>query len=300
MLLIKDFLKDIKLEENTKNRLEFIWEEIEEFLEKFRKYPEESQKIFLQDYLIKEVANSSKIENAMYSFDAIRLYDDLLYNRKIDKEVLKNVNMSVRYKDQIIEQEKYINYYSNMSYSEYLENEKYNLEGNYRKTMAWIGPDNDIEKAVHVAPKPEEIEEYMEDFFNYCNNEDYIDNEELNDPIVKAVLLHVIFIKIHPFANGNGRTARILLNNHLRDEINKKYNLEYPYPPINLSMSFDLSKSTYNEKQNAIIYKDGVDNNEAINSWVKYNIIAISEQLYYLDERLDEYSDMFTNDEKIK
>ena len=85
-----------------------------------------------------------------------------------------------------------------------------------------------------------------------------------------------------------------------KKEICKKYNLDYPYPPINLSMSFDLSKSTYNEKQNAIIYKDGVDNNEAINSWIKYNIIAISEQLYYLDERLNEYSDMFTNDEKIK
>jgi Fic family protein len=31
-------------------------------------------------------------------------------------------------------------------------------------------------------------------------------------PVVRATLLHGEFVKIHPFIDGNGRTARLLLN----------------------------------------------------------------------------------------
>jgi len=31
-------------------------------------------------------------------------------------------------------------------------------------------------------------------------------------PLIQAALLHGEFVKIHPFVNGNGRTARLLLN----------------------------------------------------------------------------------------
>ena len=63
---------------------------------------------------------------------------------------------------------------------------------------------------------------------------------------------HVIFIKIHPFANGNGREARILLNNFLHFGINRKYNLNLESLPINLSKSFDLARMTYFKKQNML------------------------------------------------
>lgn len=300
MITIKQFLQNIKLEENIKLHLDYIWEEIENYLNKLKIYSEESRKIFLQDYLIKEIANSSRIENTLYSFDAIHLYDEILSDNKLNKDILGQLNMMVRSKDKIIEREKYTNFFENLSYEEYLENEKWNLQGNYRKQVVWIGSSNDITKAIHVPPSPNKLEEYMEDFFDYYNNINYMLNEELNDPIIKAVLLHVIFIKIHPFANGNGRTARILLNNYLRDGINRKYNLNYTYPPLNLSMSFDVSKVTYNEKQNNIIFRTDVDNNKAINAWIKYNLIAIEEQLYYLNERLKRYKNFFETNIKTK
>lgn len=31
----------------------------------------------------------------------------------------------------------------------------------------------------------------------------------------KAVVFHLVFIKIHPFSDGNGRTARLFFNNVL-------------------------------------------------------------------------------------
>jgi len=50
-------------------------------------------------------------------------------------------------------------------------------------------------------------------------------NKEWNDfhPVIKACLLHGEFVKIHPFIDGNGRTARLLLNFEL---------IKYGYTPI--------------------------------------------------------------------
>jgi Fic family protein len=44
-------------------------------------------------------------------------------------------------------------------------------------------------------------------------------------PVVHAALVHLDFVKIHPFVDGNGRTARILMNVLLRRE-------GYPAMPI--------------------------------------------------------------------
>ena len=40
-------------------------------------------------------------------------------------------------------------------------------------------------------------------------------NETEMNPIIKAAILHCEFIKIHPFFDGNGRTARLLVNYEL-------------------------------------------------------------------------------------
>ena len=42
-------------------------------------------------------------------------------------------------------------------------------------------------------------------------------------PVIRACLLHGEFVKIHPFIDGNGRTARLILNFEL---------MRYGYPPI--------------------------------------------------------------------
>ncbi len=52
---------------------------------------------------------------------------------------------------------------------------------------------------------------------------DYYKDWNKYHPIVKACLLHGEFVKIHPFVDGNGRTARILLNFEL---------MKNGYPPI--------------------------------------------------------------------
>jgi len=303
MLTTKQFLKDIKLTDKTKNNLENIWKEISEYITRLNSYSKESQDIFLTDYLIKEIKGSSELENELYTPAVMNLYNsEALGNKYLSESLLKLINKTVRTKETIMDFDNFDKIRKeknkNITYEEYVENEKSNLDGNYRQEIVWIGGKEGIEYALHIPPKPEEIVSYITDFVDYYNNNYNIDNSELYDPIVKAAIAHVIFIKIHPFANGNGRTARILLNHCLKVGINEKYNLDLLYPPLNLSKSFDLTRITYFNKQNEIKYDENIDNNNAINSWINYVIIGIGEQLYYLNSRLDKYNKFLNNHKK--
>lgn len=64
-----------------------------------------------------------------------------------------------------------------------------------------------ISGATHVPPQYDRLHSLMEtlviDFNKHWNK---------YHPLIQAALLHGEFVKIHPFVNGNGRTARLLLN----------------------------------------------------------------------------------------
>lgn len=64
-----------------------------------------------------------------------------------------------------------------------------------------------ISGAKHIPPKHYEITNLMQELIEEYNN-----NWKAYHPVVRATLLHGEFVKIHPFIDGNGRTARLLLN----------------------------------------------------------------------------------------
>lgn len=64
-----------------------------------------------------------------------------------------------------------------------------------------------ISGAKHIPPKHFELNYLMQKLIRELKN-DWLNFH----PIVKATLLHGEFVKIHPFSDGNGRTARLLLN----------------------------------------------------------------------------------------
>ena len=60
---------------------------------------------------------------------------------------------------------------------------------------------------VHTPPSFEELDELMKLFCDFFNNNP---KESFIHPIVKASILHFLIGFIHPFVDGNGRTARAL------------------------------------------------------------------------------------------
>ena len=64
--------------------------------------------------------------------------------------------------------------------------------------------------AVYMPPPPTKIIEYSTNLINYINGRDD------DFPLVKAFMSHLIFEKIHPFVDGNGRVGRLLIYAILR------------------------------------------------------------------------------------
>ncbi|MGK9185221.1 Fic family protein [Priestia filamentosa] len=64
-----------------------------------------------------------------------------------------------------------------------------------------------IAGARHTPPAPYLIKEQMEQLSNWYDNE----AQKLH-PVERGAMLHAIFVGIHPFIDGNGRTSRLLLN----------------------------------------------------------------------------------------
>ena len=94
------------------------------------------------------------------------------------------------------------------------------LVGEYRKTeMQVISGSFGNEKTHFEAPAAEIVEAEMRKFF------DFVNKNEKQDPIIKALIAHLWFVTIHPFDDGNGRLTRIITEMLLARSSNSSYRL---------------------------------------------------------------------------
>ncbi|MEA3229410.1 MAG: Fic family protein [archaeon] len=78
-------------------------------------------------------------------------------------------------------------------------------EGRFRDNNEIVVGDNiNPERIIHRPPGYKKIPKLIEDFCNFANE----DSEYFIHPILKGIVLHFLLGYIHPFNDGNGRTAR--------------------------------------------------------------------------------------------
>jgi Fic family protein len=78
-----------------------------------------------------------------------------------------------------------------------------------------------ISGSQHTPPQPWQVDKLMEDYFLF-----YQQNKSAIHPVILAAELHERLATIHPFVDGNGRTARLVMNLIL---------LQEGYPIANIS-----------------------------------------------------------------
>ena len=82
--------------------------------------------------------------------------------------------------------------------------------GQYRKGPIYVVDGQG--QAVYEGPPASEVKRMMDSFIQWMNSASEI------HPLIKAALVHLYFVHVHPFDDGNGRSARALSNLHLMKE----------------------------------------------------------------------------------
>lgn len=144
-----------------------------------------------------------------------------------------------------------------------LKNKEY--EGRFREdNEVYIGDELVPEKIYYVPPDYKKIPALMEEFCKFANNDD----EEFIHPIIKGVILHFLIGYIHPFNDGNGRTARTIFYWYV---LRKGYWL---FEFMAISRILLRSKTRYGL---SYLYTE-TDGND-LTYFINYNLSAIEEAL---------------------
>ena len=134
--------------------------------------------------------------------------------------------------------------------------------------------------------KAEDVVKFMNDFIKIYKQGGT--SLIFSNPFLVSSLMHLLFLRIHPYSDGNGRTARIIHNIKFTESINKLYGSRLKISPLNISESILINKITYVKRIDNIYFDIKHDSNNEINAWFNFILDMIDEQLYKSMNKLQE------------
>ncbi|MDA8169973.1 MAG: Fic family protein [Nitrospiraceae bacterium] len=128
---------------------------------------------------------------------------------------------------------------------------------------------DDGQKVLHVPPPASSVSASMQELCDFINMEN--ENEFVN-PVIKAILIHFWIAYVHPFMDGNGRTARALFYWYMLKH--KYWFFEY----LSVSTAILSARAQY---YRAFLYSE-IDDNDAT-YFIMYNLMAIHKTIEELN-----------------
>lgn len=231
---------------------------------------------FLKNSLLEEAVASSQVEGAATTTEIAR--DMLKSGRNPRNESeqmifnnLRAIDFISEFVDTNIDFKLIIELHQIMT--AHTEAEKYS--GDFRDGDVYVTDHIDGEIA-HIPPDWKEVKPLMGALCAFINDED-----KFLHPIIKASIIHFMIGYIHPFKDGNGRTARALFYWYL---LKKGYNL---VRNISISRVILESRTQYDKA----FLKTEYDEND-LNYFISYSIknirIAFEKLIQYRDKKLEE------------
>jgi len=197
--------------------------------------------LFLDTIYLQEAKASSEVENIITTNDD--LYQSLVADRKVENPATKEV---LSYKEALwlgLEQLKtkpFITTNLCIKIVQCIKQNSASIRVTHGTTLS-----NPRGEVIYTPPSGEGvIREKL------ANLEKFINEDNGIDPLIKMALMHYQFEAIHPFADGNGRTGRILLLLYLK--LSGLLNM----PAIYLSEYIIKNKMAYYQKLRGITEKE--------------------------------------------
>src|SRR5574344_401590 len=241
--------------------------------------PAESRQQYLVSSLMEEAIYSSQMEGAATT-------------RKVAKEMLKKkmaprdksqqmihnnyqtIQFIVDHKDEPLSEELLLQIHRLMT-----EKTMQNPDdaGHFRNNNDVVVENGITHETVHTPPSYTEIPQFVDDlceFFNERNSKPFI------HPIIRGITIHFMISYVHPFSDGNGRTARAMFYWYM---LRQGYWLtEY----LSISRVIAKSKKSY---EKAFLYTEADDMD--IGYFVSYNLRVLEQSFKQLQDYIKRKQD---------
>lgn len=230
------------------------------------------KKYYLSSSLMEEAIYSSKMEGASTTRIVAK---DMLRKKKSPQNksqqmIVNNYNTIqyiVEHKEQPLTEELLLTIHRLMT-EKTLDNPE--DAGRFRTNDKVVVADMVEGDIIYTPPSFQEIPEFVESLCNFFNNDN---PRTFIHPIIRGIIVHFMLAFMHPFVDGNGRTARALFYWYMLKE---GYKLtEY----MSISRVIAKSKANY-EKSFRYVENDGND----MGYFVAYNLKALETSFQQLCE----------------
>jgi Fic family protein len=231
---------------------------------------------YFKSSILQEAISSSQVEGAATTTEVAK---DMLKTGRSPKneseQMIFNNLKAIQFINEFIDQKLNFKLIIDLHSIMTLKTEAESCAGDFRNKEVFVTDHVDGEVA-HTPPDYTEVEDLMNELCKFINNDD-----EFIHPIVKASILHFMIGYIHPFLDGNGRTARALFYWYL---IKKDYSL---IKSISISKVILESRTQY-DKAFLKTENDENDLNYFINYSIKNLRIAFEKLSQYRDKKIKE------------
>jgi len=206
-------------------------DELKNRLDTHRPLSQEAVKMLRDDLILRWTYHSNAIEGNTLTLNETKVaLEGITIGGKSLREHFEAINHkeAIVFVESLVQKDEELSEYSIKSlHALILKNIDDKNAGSYRNINVLISG------ATHRPPSNIEVASKMEAFIN-CYK---IDAQNLH-PIERACRVHVDFVGIHPFTDGNGRTSRLLMNFEL---------MKCGFPPVVLKV------------ENRLAYYDALD-----------------------------------------
>lgn len=247
--------------------------------------PSENKNRYLISSIMEEAIASSQLEGAATTrADAKEM---LRNNRKpvnlSERMILNNyltIQKVMEIKDKSITKDLILDLHATIS-KDTLKDASY--EGKFRSSNDINVVDNVTGEVYYRPPDHEQLDHLMDCFCDFANSKE---DKDFIHPIIRAIILHFLIGYIHPFTDGNGRTARALFYWYL---ISKGYWLvEY----MSISKVIIRAPARYGR---AFLYSEYDEND--LTYFIDYNLqsmdLALQSLQKYIQRKLGEKKSLF-------
>lgn len=171
--------------------------------------PTKSKEQYLISSLMEEAISSSQMEGASTTRKVAKemLRKEITPRSHSEQMIYNNYNsirFIVEHKDEPLTEELLLKVHALMTYKT-LENST--DEGRFRNDDKVVVANSITDEVVHTPPSYTDIPEFIESLCTFFND---VEKGVFIHPIIRAIIVHFMIAYVHPFSDGNGRTARAL------------------------------------------------------------------------------------------